>query len=95
MRDRIELTVFIRCAPGGEEEMRSQLRSLMAEAVNEPGCLEFRFFERHQISDEFMLWETFQTTDALRLHLQADYTKAFFSTGLVARTEVTEQQRSD
>src|SRR5687768_13627815 len=85
---RLEMTAIITARPGTGGELRQRLSQLVAETVKEPGCLEFRVFETIEQPDQFVLWEIFASQEALRAHLDTSYTKAYFASGLVERTQV-------
>ena len=72
--------------------MRTLLRELVAHAVQEPGCITFQVFERSETPGEFVLWEIFESAAAFRVHMDADYTKAYFASGVTERTQVIKQQ---
>jgi quinol monooxygenase YgiN len=91
-QDRVEMTALITAAPGKEAQIRERLREVVAETVKEPGCVEFRIFEQLDAPGRFVLWEVFASPEALKVHVQKDYTQAYFASGLVASTQVIKQK---
>ncbi|MBJ6760420.1 antibiotic biosynthesis monooxygenase [Myxococcaceae bacterium JPH2] len=86
--ERVEMTAFLTAKPGKEAEMRVALRELVAETVKEPGCILFRILEDLERPGTFVLWEIFQDREALRVHMEKDHTRAYFTKGLNDRTQV-------
>lgn len=76
-------TAIITAVPGREEEFKEALRVLAVPTNEEPGCVEFRFFEDLEVPGRVILWEIFATQEALQTHMEADHTKAFFASGLL------------
>lgn len=88
MTEPFEATAFITPAPGRADELRERLRAVVARTVQEPGCLEFRVFERTDQPGHFVLWERFADQAALDVHIAADWTREYFASGAAAHTEV-------
>ena len=88
MSEMIEATAFIAPAPGRVDELRERLRAVVAKTVEEPGCLEFRVFERTDRPGHFVLWERFADAAALESHMAAEWTREYFASGAAAHTEV-------
>lgn len=88
MGDRVEMTALITARQGMGDLLRDALKELAAETVKEPGCIVFRVFEAYSAPDRFVLWEIFADEQALRLHMEAPYTRAHFQNGLTESTEV-------
>ena len=86
--ERVELTAIIRAVPGKHEALKTALAALVAQTVQEPGCREFRIFEDREEPARFVLWEVFETRQALKDHLSKDYTQAHFASGLTESTQV-------
>ena len=88
MSARLHMTAFITPKPGKADELRRRIKEVVELTVKEPGCIEFQIFERQDRPGHFVLWEIFASEDALRDHINTDYTKAYFASGLVEKTEV-------
>lgn len=88
MSARLEMTAFITPKPGKVDELRKRIKEVVDLTVKEPGCLEFKIFERQDRPGHFVLWEIFESEEALRVHIDTDYTRAYFASGLVEKTEV-------
>jgi quinol monooxygenase YgiN len=88
MNTRIEMTALITAKPGKEAELRRRIREVVAETVKEPGCLEFRIFEETERPGRFVLWEIFASPEALKVHANMAYTKAYFASGLLESTQI-------
>lgn len=86
--ERLEMTALISAKPGKEAELKVALREVVAETVKEPGCLMFQVLEDLENPGKFVLWEIFKNREALREHMNKDYTKAYFATGFMERTHV-------
>jgi quinol monooxygenase YgiN len=86
--DRLEMTALISAKPGKEAELKAALREVVAQTVKEPGCITFQVFEDRENPGKFVLWEIFKSQEALREHINKDYTKAYFATGFMERTHV-------
>ncbi len=74
--------------PGKEHEMRAALLALEGATRPEPGCRQFAFFQALGAPGEFLLIEDFAGQQALDLHMEAPYTRAFFKAGLVDKVRV-------
>ncbi|QSQ20847.1 antibiotic biosynthesis monooxygenase [Pyxidicoccus parkwayensis] len=86
--EKLEMTAFITAKPGKEAQLRVALREVVAKTVEEPGCILFKIFEDLENPGRFVLWEIFENREALRVHIEKDYTKAYFATGFMERTQV-------
>lgn len=86
--ERLEMTALISAKPGKEAQLKAALREVVAETVKEPGCIMFQVFEDLENPGKFVLWEIFKNREALRDHINKDYTKAYFATGFMERTHV-------
>jgi quinol monooxygenase YgiN len=86
--ERVEMTAFISAKPGKEAELKAALREVVAETVKEPGCIQFQVLEDLENPGRFVLWEIFQSREALRIHMEKDYTRAYFAKGFMERTQV-------
>ncbi|RKH67888.1 putative quinol monooxygenase [Corallococcus llansteffanensis] len=86
--ERVEMTAFITAKPGKEVEIKAALNKLVTETVKEPGCVLFRILEDLENPGRFVLWEIFQNRDALRVHMELEHTRNYFSLGLTAGTQV-------
>jgi quinol monooxygenase YgiN len=89
---RFEATALITAVPGRDADLRNRLGELVAKTVTEPGCIRFEIFEVVGSPGRFVLWEVFRDADALQQHMAADYTQAYFASGLTAETEVIHQR---
>ncbi|MCB1778886.1 MAG: antibiotic biosynthesis monooxygenase [Candidatus Competibacteraceae bacterium] len=80
----VQKVVRITAKAGQEQELRDALKILEADTREEPGCVEFAFFQA--ISDEasFVLLEHFANEEAFMIHIQLPHTQAFFKAQLVA-----------
>lgn len=85
--ERVEMTAFITAKPGKEAEIRDAFNKLVAETVKEPGCILFRILEDLDNPGRFVLWEIFQSRDALRVHMEKEHTRHYFSLELAAATQ--------
>ena len=90
--NRLEMTALITARPGKQAQLKARLIEVVALTQKEPGCIEFRVFEQLENPGQFVLWEIFESMDALRVHIEKDYTKAYFASGLVERTQVIKQR---
>lgn len=88
----LEMTALITAVPGKETELKLRLQEVVAQTVEEPGCLEFRVFEQTDTPGKFVLWEVFENQAALNLHIAKKYTRAYFASGLVQQTSVIKQR---
>ena len=88
MSELIEATAFITPAPGRADELRQRLRTVVAQTVEEPGCLEFQVFELTHRPGHFVLWEKFSDQAALEVHMAAAWTREYFASGAAGHTEV-------
>ena len=68
---------------GRAEELREALRQLEIATREEPGCIEFTFFQAISNENSFILVERFANQDALQTHMQLPHTQAFFKAQLV------------
>lgn len=73
---------------GKAEHMRQALQALEEATRHEPGCLQFEFFQALGAPAEFLLIEDFAGQQALDLHMDAAYTRAFFQAELVDKVRV-------
>lgn len=76
--------------PGKEQEMRAALLALEGATRPEPGCSQFEFFQALGAPGEFLLIEDFAGQQALDLHMEAPYTRAFFEAALVDKVRVVD-----
>lgn len=89
---RRELTAIVSTVPGRAPELRSVLQHVACESRKEPGCVELRVFERTDSPGSFVLWEIFESADALGLHEKTPYMQDYFASDLVATREVIWQR---
>jgi quinol monooxygenase YgiN len=82
------MTALIEATPGRADELRRRLKEVVAETQAEPGCLEFRVFERKDSPGSFVLWETFTSQAALDDHIRQPYTIEYFRSGAAQSTRV-------
>ncbi|MFZ5895442.1 MAG: putative quinol monooxygenase [Myxococcota bacterium] len=88
MSERLQMTAFITPKPGKADQLRARLREVVDLTVKEPGCIEFQVFEELENPGHFILWEIFESQDALREHINMEYTRAYFASGLIESTRV-------
>jgi len=89
---KIEITAHIRSIEGKSEHLKAEIIKLVAQTVQEKGCLEFKVFQDTEDASHFILWEIFATQQALDDHLQKEYTREYFNCGFVEETKVTRHQ---
>lgn len=70
--------------PGQSEQLRQALARLESATRQEPGCVEFTFFQAISDQDSFVLLEHFNNQAALDAHMMLKHTQEFFSAQLVA-----------
>jgi quinol monooxygenase YgiN len=70
--------------PGQEGALKEALQILEAETRNEPGCIEFAFFQAISDPTSFVLLEQFADQIALDTHMQLPHTQTFFKAQVVA-----------
>ncbi|MDH5229664.1 MAG: antibiotic biosynthesis monooxygenase [Gammaproteobacteria bacterium] len=88
MSQRIEMTAIIGAKPGKENELEEELKALEAKTLEEKGCIEFRIFKDRDSNNKFILWEIFEDSEAMKDHMEKDYTLRYFSNNLVLSTDV-------
>lgn len=79
---KVESTVTLRCKIDRIDVFKDAIIKLIRETEKEPGCELFRIFQKNDIPEEFILWEIFKNNEALKVHMEAPYTKECFSLGL-------------
>lgn len=70
--------------PGQSQHLRLALAKLESATRQEPGCIEFAFFQAISDHDSFVLLEHFSDQSALDSHMKQEHTQAFFSAQLVS-----------
>lgn len=70
--------------PGQSELLRLALSQLESATRQEPGCVEFAFFQAISDHDSFVLLEHFSDQSAFDSHLKQEHTQAFFRAQLVS-----------
>lgn len=85
---KLEMTALITAKPGKGRELKAALAEVVGRTKAEPGCIEFRIFEDLDNSERFVLWEVFRDRQALVEHIETDYTKKYFASGLIQNTHV-------
>jgi quinol monooxygenase YgiN len=55
---------------GGEDELGSELRALVAPTRQEPGCLAYELHRDPKEPQKFMFYEKFKDQDAFTAHLE-------------------------
>jgi quinol monooxygenase YgiN len=70
--------------PGHSQQLRLALADLESATRQEPGCVEFTFFQAISDQDSFVLLEHFADQSALDAHMQLEHTRSFFSARLVS-----------
>jgi quinol monooxygenase YgiN len=88
IKSNISQIAELRANPGQADPLREALLELEIFTRQESGCTRFLFFQAISEPDAFLLVEEFSSEKALRTHLDASYTKNFFSLGLVADVTV-------
>ncbi|WNO08498.1 putative quinol monooxygenase [Teredinibacter sp. KSP-S5-2] len=88
MSDLLEMTALITAEKGKGSELKEAIQLLIEKTLEEPGCIEFQVFQELDNDDFFVLWEKFESREALSFHMEQEYTKEYFSLGLVASTKV-------
>ena len=91
MNEKIEITAFIKSAPGHSEALKKAIVELIEETVKEPGCIEFQVFQNNKDPEEFILWEIFRSQEDMQEHMAKDYTKKYLSSGLTLSTKTIRQ----
>ncbi|QLP99566.1 MAG: antibiotic biosynthesis monooxygenase [Burkholderiaceae bacterium] len=69
--------------PGQSHQLRIALAKLESATRQEPGCVEFTFFQAISDNDSFVLLEHFADQSAFASHMKQEHTQAFFSAQLV------------
>lgn len=93
MPQKIEMTAIISAKDGLADTMELELKRLEEKTLDENGCVEFKFFRDTENENRFILWEIFNNDESLKIHLDKDYTKEYFSKDLAASTEVIKQRK--
>jgi quinol monooxygenase YgiN len=93
MTNIIEATAIIEVKAGHADEFESLLIEFETQTNKEEGCLEFRFFREIGESNRFVLWEVFQSQEALTKHMEMSHTKEIFSKGLIESTNVIKHRK--
>lgn len=88
MPDRINTGAIRKIAringkPGLDRPLRAALAALQSATRQEPGCVEFTFFQAISEPDSFVLLEHFVDQAALDEHMTLEHTRAFFGAQLV------------
>ena len=76
--------VRLKSHDGAAQRMHAGLIALQRETSNEPGCVEFEFFQSLANQETFLLIEDFASPAALETHMHAPHTKAFFALDVMA-----------
>ena len=85
---KLEMTALIMAKPGKGKELKAALKEVVEKTKTEPGCIEFRIFEDLDNPEKFVLWEVFRDRQALTEHIETDYTRKYFASGLIQNTHV-------
>lgn len=72
----------ITAKPGQSAALRAALQALETATRQEPGCVEFTFYQALTTDASFLLLEHFTDQQALQTHMQLPHTQAFFQMGL-------------
>ena len=83
----------ITAKPGQSQQLRLALAKLESATRQEPGCVEFAFFQAISDQDSFVLLEHFADQSALDAHMQLEHTRAFFSAQLVSSVTAVDVPR--
>lgn len=67
----IRLIVSMTAAPGKREALAAAFGALCPLVQQEPGCLQYEFFQSRENPDNFVLVEKWDTDDNLRAHSDA------------------------
>lgn len=70
--------------PGQSQQLRLALAKLESATRQEPGCVEFTFFQAISDQNSFVLLEHFVDQSALDAHMQMEHTRVFFGAQLVS-----------
>ncbi|ADZ93276.1 putative quinol monooxygenase [Marinomonas mediterranea] len=89
MSDKIEITAFIQSVPGKAAELKQAIIELIKVTVEEPGCEVFKIFQCADDPERFVLWEVFSDAEAMKWHMEQEYTKEYFNLGLAQSTTAT------
>jgi len=93
MSKKVEMTAIITAKDGVADNMECELKILEDKTLSENGCVEFKFFRDKDNENRFVLWEIFDSDEALKSHLDKDYTVDFFSKKLSVSTEVIKHRK--
>lgn len=95
MNQKIESTAILKCKADKIDEFKLAIVELVRETIKESGCEYFKMFQSNENPEEFILWEIFNSQEALDIHMESEHTKKCFALGLfelvsiVHQTEVT------
>lgn len=73
----ITVTAEIRAKEGCEEQLRSELVSLITPTRSEPGCLSYDLYQSPDTKSCFMFYESWKSQKDLEEHLQKPHIKIF------------------
>ncbi len=83
MRLEINNVVFLAAINNDNQLIRQALIELAENTRQEPGCIHFNFYQYQENVKKFILFEQFRDQVAMEQHLDADYSKLFFSKNLL------------
>ncbi|WP_343635591.1 putative quinol monooxygenase [Roseateles sp.] len=73
----LTMTAVLVAAPGQGDRLREALRGLLAPTRQEPGCRDYRLFERIDEPGTFEMHEAFDDEAALEAHRATPHFRAF------------------
>ena len=71
------LTAFLECAEENRETLRSAAAACAKQTREEPGCLEYRFYEDIENPGKFVFVERWRDEHALDAHLASPHLSVF------------------